>query len=147
MPDELLQRLLAREDAHPELFDAYGQAVALLASGLNSTVTATLADSGERSFEFATHQGRERFFEARVGLLPAALSTGIGSQVQKPLALVVVGGILLAPALILVVMPILISLSLVGFVLLATAAGSPRATRRPRPAASPTARWGCPAPS
>ncbi len=35
---------------------------------------------------------------ACVGLLPAALSTGIGSQVQKPLALVVVGGILLAPA-------------------------------------------------
>ncbi len=29
---------------------------------------------------------------ACVGLLPAALSTGIGSQVQKPLALVVVGG-------------------------------------------------------
>jgi heavy metal efflux system protein len=47
---------------------------------------------------------------ACVGLLPAALSTGIGSQVQKPLALVVVGGILLAPALILIVMPILISM-------------------------------------
>ncbi|MGR8024925.1 hypothetical protein, partial [Burkholderia cenocepacia] len=47
---------------------------------------------------------------ACVGLLPAALSTGISWQVQKPLALVVVGGILLAPALILVVMPILISL-------------------------------------
>src|SRR5215472_16313601 len=29
---------------------------------------------------------------ACVGLLPAALSTGIGSQVQKPLAVVVVGG-------------------------------------------------------
>ncbi len=38
---------------------------------------------------------------ACVGLLPAAVSTGIGSQVQKPLALVVVGGILLAPVLIL----------------------------------------------
>ncbi|WP_336485708.1 efflux RND transporter permease subunit [Methylobacterium nigriterrae] len=47
---------------------------------------------------------------ACVGLLPAAVSTGIGSQVQKPLALVVVGGILLAPNLILVVVPILISL-------------------------------------
>jgi cobalt-zinc-cadmium resistance protein CzcA len=45
---------------------------------------------------------------ACVGLLPAALSDGIGSQVQKPLALVVVGGILLAPALILVVLPVLI---------------------------------------
>ena len=29
---------------------------------------------------------------ACVGLLPAAVSTGMGSQVQKPLALVVVGG-------------------------------------------------------
>ena len=47
---------------------------------------------------------------ACVGLLPAALSNGIGSQVQKPLALVVVGGILLAPALILVVLPVLIEL-------------------------------------
>ena len=45
---------------------------------------------------------------ACVGLLPAAVSTSIGSQVQKPLALVVVGGILLAPALILVVLPVLI---------------------------------------
>ena len=45
---------------------------------------------------------------ACVGLLPAALSTGIGSQVQKPLALVVVGGMLLAPALILLVLPVLI---------------------------------------
>jgi cobalt-zinc-cadmium resistance protein CzcA len=47
---------------------------------------------------------------ACVGLLPAAVSTGIGSQVQKPLALVIVGGILLAPVLILIVMPVLIDL-------------------------------------
>ena len=47
---------------------------------------------------------------ACVGLLPAAFSTGIGSQVQKPLALVVVGGILLAPALILVVLPVLVEM-------------------------------------
>ena len=47
---------------------------------------------------------------ACVGLLPAAFSTGIGSQVQRPLALVVVGGILLAPVLILIVLPILILL-------------------------------------
>jgi cobalt-zinc-cadmium resistance protein CzcA len=45
---------------------------------------------------------------ACVGLLPAAVSTGIGSQVQKPLALVVVGGIIVAPLLILVVLPVLI---------------------------------------
>ena len=47
---------------------------------------------------------------ACVGLLPAALSTGIGSQVQKPLALVVVGGMLLAPVLILTVLPVLIDM-------------------------------------
>jgi cobalt-zinc-cadmium resistance protein CzcA len=47
---------------------------------------------------------------ACVGLLPAALSNGIGSQVQKPLALVVVSGILLAPLLILIVLPVLIDM-------------------------------------
>ena len=47
---------------------------------------------------------------ACVGLLPAAISTGIGSQVQKPLALVVVGGILLAPVLILIILPVLIEI-------------------------------------
>jgi len=45
---------------------------------------------------------------ACVGLLPAAFSTGIGSQVQQPLARVVVGGMLLAPVLILLVLPVLI---------------------------------------
>ena len=45
---------------------------------------------------------------AAIGLLPAALSAGIGSQVQKPLALVVVGGMTLAPILILLVLPVLI---------------------------------------
>jgi cobalt-zinc-cadmium resistance protein CzcA len=46
---------------------------------------------------------------ACVGLVPAAFSTGIGSQVQRPLALVVVGGMLLAPILILLVLPVLIT--------------------------------------
>jgi cobalt-zinc-cadmium resistance protein CzcA len=47
---------------------------------------------------------------AGVGLLPAAVSTGIGSQVQKPLAVVVVGGMMLAPAIILITLPVLIAL-------------------------------------
>lgn len=47
---------------------------------------------------------------AGIGLVPAALSTGIGSQVQKPLAIVVVGGMTLAPLIILTVLPVLISL-------------------------------------
>src|SRR5882724_3138491 len=45
---------------------------------------------------------------AGVGLLPAAMSAGIGSQVQKPLAVVVVTGMLLAPLVILVTLPVLI---------------------------------------
>jgi cobalt-zinc-cadmium resistance protein CzcA len=47
---------------------------------------------------------------AGIGLLPAAVSTGIGSQVQKPLAIVVVGGMTLAPIVILITLPVLIGL-------------------------------------
>ena len=47
---------------------------------------------------------------ASVGLLPAVVSTGSGSQVQKPLAVVVVGGMMLAPAIILITLPVLIAL-------------------------------------
>ena len=47
---------------------------------------------------------------AGVGLLPAALSNGIGSQVQKPLALVVVGGSAIAPAFVLLVLPVLLAI-------------------------------------
>jgi len=42
---------------------------------------------------------------ACIGLLPAAISTGIGSQVQQPLAVVVVGGMLLSPICSLLVIP------------------------------------------
>jgi len=48
---------------------------------------------------------------AAIGLLPAALATGIGSQAQKPLARVVVGGMLTAAFLILVVLPVLYELA------------------------------------
>jgi heavy metal efflux system protein len=47
---------------------------------------------------------------AGIGLLPAMLSTGIGSQVQKPLATVVVCGMMLAPLVILVTLPVLIEM-------------------------------------
>jgi cobalt-zinc-cadmium resistance protein CzcA len=47
---------------------------------------------------------------ACVGLLPAAFSTAIGSQVQRPLAVVIVGGTLLAPFLFLTVLPAAIGL-------------------------------------
>ena len=42
---------------------------------------------------------------ACIGLLPAAVSTGIGSQVQQPLATVVVGGMLVGPIILLIVVP------------------------------------------
>jgi heavy metal efflux system protein len=42
---------------------------------------------------------------ACIGLLPAAISTGIGSQVQRPLATVIVGGMLLGPIMLLLVVP------------------------------------------
>src|SRR5581483_2787732 len=44
---------------------------------------------------------------ACIGLLPAALSTGIGSQVQRPLATVIVGGMLIGPILLLIGVPAL----------------------------------------
>jgi cobalt-zinc-cadmium resistance protein CzcA len=76
---------------------------------------ATLAEAGVARHEALVRACRTQLrpvvmtsMAACVGLLPAAVATGIGSQVQRPLALVVVGGILLAPILILVVLPVLI---------------------------------------
>ena len=44
---------------------------------------------------------------ALFGLLPAALSHGIGSETQKPLAVVVIGGLVTATLLVLFVLPVL----------------------------------------
>ena len=44
---------------------------------------------------------------ACIGLLPAALSHSIGSEVQRPLATVVVGGMLIGPVFLLLVVPAL----------------------------------------
>jgi heavy metal efflux system protein len=49
---------------------------------------------------------------ACIGLLPAAISTGIGSQVQRPLATVIVGGMLIGPIMLLVIVPALQTLIL-----------------------------------
>jgi cobalt-zinc-cadmium resistance protein CzcA len=43
---------------------------------------------------------------AAIGLLPAAVATGIGAQSQQPLARVVIGGMLTSAALILIVLPV-----------------------------------------
>ncbi|QJW89922.1 efflux RND transporter permease subunit [Spirosoma taeanense] len=44
---------------------------------------------------------------AAIGLLPAAVSTGIGSETQKPLAIVVIGGLITATVLTLLIFPII----------------------------------------
>jgi cobalt-zinc-cadmium resistance protein CzcA len=41
------------------------------------------------------------------GLLPAAISTGIGSETQKPLAIVIIGGLITATILVLLILPVL----------------------------------------
>ena len=47
---------------------------------------------------------------AAIGLLPAAVATGIGAQSQQPLARVIVGGMLTSAVLILLVLPVLYAL-------------------------------------
>lgn len=44
---------------------------------------------------------------ASIGLMPAALSTGIGSESQKPLAIVIIGGLVSATILTLLIFPII----------------------------------------
>ena len=53
-------------------------------------------------------------FVASLGFVPMALSQGTGSEVQRPLATVVIGGIISSTALTLLVLPVLISLSSSG---------------------------------
>jgi heavy metal efflux system protein len=73
-----------------------------------------LRTAGQATFEAMFHAGEQRMrpmlmtaLSACIGLLPAAVSHGIGSQVQRPLATVVVGGMLIAPIMQLVVVPAL----------------------------------------
>jgi heavy metal efflux system protein len=68
--------------------------------------------SGMGTVEAMYHAAEQRMrpmlmtaLSACIGLLPAAVSTGIGSQVQRPLATVVVGGMLIGPIIMLVVVP------------------------------------------
>jgi cobalt-zinc-cadmium resistance protein CzcA len=78
----------------------------LTASGIAST---------EAMFRAASQRMRPLMMTALsacIGLLPAAVSTGIGSQVQRPLATVVVGGMFIGPIVLLVVVPALQTLFL-----------------------------------
>jgi cobalt-zinc-cadmium resistance protein CzcA len=78
-----------------------------------------VAAGGMAPLEAMFHAAQEQMrpilmmtLSACIGLLPAAISTGIGSQVQRPLATVIVGGMLIGPVMLLVVVPALQSLFL-----------------------------------
>ncbi len=47
---------------------------------------------------------------AAIGLFPAAISTGIGSETQKPLAIVVIGGLISSTILTLLIFPLIVEL-------------------------------------
>src|SRR6059058_665052 len=53
------------------------------------------------------HRGLMTALLAMFGLLPMALSHGIGSETQKPLAVVIIGGLVSATLLTLIVLPTL----------------------------------------
>ena len=80
-----------------------------------------VAASGMDPIEAMFHSVEEQMrpilmmtLSACIGLLPAAVSTGIGSQVQRPLATVIVSGMLIGPIMLLVIVPALQSLFLGG---------------------------------
>jgi cobalt-zinc-cadmium resistance protein CzcA len=78
-------------------------------------VKASGLDTVEAMFRAASQRMRPLLMTALsacIGLLPAAVSTGIGSQVQRPLATVVVGGMFIGPIILLVVVPALQTLFL-----------------------------------
>ncbi|HTO49509.1 MAG TPA: efflux RND transporter permease subunit, partial [Burkholderiales bacterium] len=79
-----------------------------------SNINRWRAETGASLRDAVIHGARERFRPvlmtatgAALGLLPAALAHGLGSDVQRPLATVVVGGIVTAAGLTLVWLPAL----------------------------------------
>lgn len=112
-----------------------GGVLALLATGNNFSVSAAMGfvsifgiaiqdailvvtyyqrmRENDRSIEQAAREAAEQRFRpvlmttlvAMIGLLPAALSNGIGAQTQKPLAVVVIGGALILAVLTRVLQP------------------------------------------
>ena len=96
--------------------------VAVMDGILNITYFRELTVQGMPFKEAIFHGSEQRMrpmlmtaLSAGVGLFPAAISHGIGSQVQRPLATVVVGGMLIGPIMLLVVAPALRSVFLTGY--------------------------------
>jgi heavy metal efflux system protein len=90
----------------------FGQAV------LNGVVMVSyfnqLRDEGQTAYEAVLNGGLVRLrtvlmtaLLAMLGLLPMAMSHGIGSETQKPLAVVIIGGLVTATILTLIVLPVL----------------------------------------
>ena len=93
--------------------------VAVMDGILNITYFRELTIQGMGYKEAIFHGSEQRMrpmlmtaLSAGVGLFPAAISHAIGSQVQRPLATVVVGGMLIGPVMLLVVAPALRSVFL-----------------------------------
>jgi heavy metal efflux system protein len=87
----------------------------LIISGYYRVIAAGGMAPVEAMFLAVTQQMRPVLMmtlSACIGLFPAAISTGIGSQVQRPLATVIVGGMLIGPIMLLVVVPALQTLFL-----------------------------------
>jgi cobalt-zinc-cadmium resistance protein CzcA len=66
----------------------------------------TLSDAIRTGIRHRTRPVVMTALMASIGLVPAAVSTGIGSEGQKPLAVVIIGGLIMATVLILLVFPI-----------------------------------------
>ena len=88
--------------------------VSVMDGMLIMTYSKELIDKGvsqiEATIDACQHRMRPLLMTALsacIGLLPAALSNGIGSQVQKPLAIVVVSGMFFGPIFLLVIVPAL----------------------------------------
>ena len=96
------------------LFGVSVMSCILIINGYNR-VAATGMPKMEAMFKAVEQQMRPILMmalSACIGLFPSAISTGIGSQVQRPLATVVVGGMLIGPIMLLVVVPALQTLFL-----------------------------------
>ena len=81
-------------------FSLVGGILALYLRGINLSVSAAVLG--------AKSQVRPMFMlilVAMLGMMPAALATGIGSDIQRPLATVIVGGLLSTLPLTLLVLP------------------------------------------
>ena len=82
----------------------------VLVASLNELATAGVRQVRERVLRATEERFRPVLLTAAVaslGFLPMALSTSAGAEVQKPLATVVIGGLLTATLLTLVVLPVL----------------------------------------